>query len=363
MATIEKRVSANGTTTYRAKVRKHGHPIRTKTFTRLTDARTWARQLEAKIDKGQTIPDQEVSKKTVADAIDRYLRDVLPYQSRNKNAKNKTRLLQWWRDEYGTYSLAAFTPAAIAEGRDKLRRTWYTRKGKKGTEIKRERTPRTVNTYLIALSSVMTTARDEWMWIESNPVAKVKKLTEARGRVRFLSDDERKRLLTECKASPSKTLYPVVALALSTGMRQGEVLGLTWDRVDLKRGRIVLEETKNGERRSVPLVGHAADTLREYRRTRRRVDTPLVFPDATGERPTEVRMAWRNAVKRAELEDFRFHDLRHSAASYLAMNGATLTEIAEVLGHKTLAMVKRYSHLTEQHTSDVVERMNNGIFG
>lgn len=362
MATIDKRVTQDGTT-YRARVRKFGHPTRTKTFTRKTDAIAWARALEARIDKGQTIPDQEVSRHTLKKAIDKYLLDVLPYQTRNSNGRNKIRLLQWWKDEYGSYSLASFTPAVIAEGRDKLRRTWYTRKGKHGSEVKRERTPRTVNTYLIALSSVLTVARDEWLWIEANPVTKVKKLTEARGRVRFLSDDERKALLTACKASTSKTLYPVVILALSTGMRQGEILGLAWDRVNLSRGTIILEDTKNGERRTVPLVGLAAETLKEYRRTHRRIDTPLVFPDETGTRPTEVRMAWRNAIRKAGIEDFRFHDLRHSAASYLAMNGASLVEIADVLGHKTLAMVKRYSHLTEQHTAVVVTRMNDAVFG
>lgn len=363
MATIDKRIATDGTTTYRARVRKLGYPTRTKTFSRKTDAAAWARALESRIDKGQAIPDQHTARRTVAEAIDRYLHDVLPYQERNRNARNKARLLKWWRDEYGDYSMAAFDPSVIAEARDKLRRSTYQRKGRKGAVVEKERTPRTVNTYLMALSSVMTVARDEWLWLDSNPVSKVKKLTEARGRVRFLSDDERDRLLRACRASTSTKLYPVVVLALSTGMRQGEILGLTWDRVDLTRGTIILEETKNDERRAVPLVGHAATVIREYRRSHRRLDTTMVFPSESGKKHAEIRMSWRNAVKKAGLEDFRFHDLRHSAASYLAMNGATLTEIADVLGHKTLAMVKRYSHLTEQHTAAVVTRMNEKVFG
>ena len=91
--------------------------------------------------------------------------------------------------------------------------------------------------------------------------------------------------------------------------------------------------------------------------------TTLVFPDPTGTRPADIRAAWQDAVRRAGIENFRFHDLRHSAASYLAMNGASLLEIAEVLGHKTLAMVKRYAHLSEAHTRGVVERMNRAVFG
>jgi integrase len=94
----------------------------------------------------------------------------------------------------------------------------------------------------------------------------------------------------------------------------------------------------------------------------RRIDSDLVFPHVDGTRPFLLRGPWEGAVKEAKIEDFRFHDLRHSAASYLAMNGATLAEIAEILGHKTLQMVKRYSHLTEQHTSQVVSRMNAAIF-
>ena len=95
----------------------------------------------------------------------------------------------------------------------------------------------------------------------------------------------------------------------------------------------------------------------------RRFDTALVFPDSTGRRPQGIREAFEGAVKRAGIVDFRFHDLRHSAASYLAMNGASLMEIAEVLGHKTLAMVKRYAHLSEAHTQGVVERMTRAVFG
>jgi integrase len=98
----------------------------------------------------------------------------------------------------------------------------------------------------------------------------------------------------------------------------------------------------------------------------RRIDSPFVFPApfryGQEPKPIDIQNAWRVAMKRAELKDFRFHDLRHSAASYLAMNGASLAEIAAVLGHKTLAMVQRYAHLSDAHTSKVVERMNTAIF-
>ncbi len=94
----------------------------------------------------------------------------------------------------------------------------------------------------------------------------------------------------------------------------------------------------------------------------RRIDTDLLFPSTKGDKPYEIKKSWEAVLKKAEITDFRFHDLRHSAASYLAMNGASLAEIAEVLGHKTLQMVKRYAHLSEAHTSSVVASMNERIF-
>lgn len=223
------------------------------------------------------------------------------------------------------------------------------------------RSPATVVRYLAALSHAMSIAVKEWGWIEQNPVSNVRKPSESRGRVRFLEKDERERLLDACKKSNSHFLYPIVILAISTGMRQGEILNLRWKDVDLKRKKLILHETKNNERRAVPIVGLAHEVLSDLRKVRR-IDSKLVFPARDPEKPVDIRNAWEAAVTRAEIEDFRFHDLRHTAASYLAMNGATLAEIAEVLGHKTLQMVKRYAHLSETHTLSVVERMNAEIF-
>jgi integrase len=169
-------------------------------------------------------------------------------------------------------------------------------------------------------------------------------------------------LLETCQASRNPYLRIIVVLALATGARRGELLALRWSDVDLKRGTLTFHETKNGERRAVPLTGQALALMREHAKVRR-LDTALVFPDATGRRALGIREAFEGAVKRAGVVNFHFHDLRHTFASYLAMNGASLLEIAEVLGHKTLAMVKRYAHLTEAHTRGVVERMNKAVFG
>jgi integrase len=151
-----------------------------------------------------------------------------------------------------------------------------------------------------------------------------------------------------------------VLLALSTGMRREEVMSRTWDRVDLKAGRITLEQTKNGERRTVPLQGEALAAIRYLVR---RVDTPLLFSSRKHpHKPIDLRTPWETALRRADVRDFRFHDLRHTAASYLAMSGADMLTIAAVLGHKTLSMVKRYAHLSDRHQAEAVARMNAALF-
>ncbi len=216
--------------------------------------------------------------------------------------------------------------------------------------------------YLSVLSHMYTVGVREWNWIEDNPVLKVSKPKEPRGRVRFLSEEERDRLLESCKESKNRHLYTVVVLALSTGGRKNELLSLQWKDVDFKRGILIFHVTKNGERRSVPLTGYALDILKDHTKIRR-IDTTYVFPSMKGNQGMSIRDAWKYCLKRADIPNFCFHDLRHSYASYLAMNGAFLLEIAELLGHKTLAMVKRYAHLTEAHTRSVVERMNQAIFG
>ena len=145
-------------------------------------------------------------------------------------------------------------------------------------------------------------------------------------------------------------------------MAFNEIMSLKWPDVDLNRKAITLHDTKNKERRVLPLAGHALELIKEHNRVRR-IDSDLVFPSPHNPKePYKIRAAWNAAIERAAVENFRFHDLRHSAASYLAMNGASLAEIAEVLGHKTLSMVKRYAHLSEAHTHSVVASMNEKIF-
>jgi integrase len=360
MASIRKRTNKDGSTSYRVDIRLKGHPAERATFKRLTDAKAWAQDTESAIRDGRYFKTRESQKHTLGELIDRYIQDVLP--TKPKQSASQKQQLEWFKAEIGAHTLADVTPAKIVECRDKLLT-------EESLKIGKTRAPATVVRYLAALSHAFTIAVNEWGWLDDSPMRKVKKPALPRGRVRFLSEDttdgiagERTRLLKTCEESCNPYLYPVVVLALSTGMRQGEIMGLTWEDVDLHQGRATLHETKNGERRVVPLSGKALELLKVHAKVRR-LNTSLLFPGKNPQKPMDLRAPWEAALKKADIEDFRFHDLRHSAASYLAMNGASLAEIAEVLGHKTLQMVKRYSHLSEAHTAGVVARMNARIFG
>lgn len=339
-------------TTYQAVVRLVGWPAQYASFSRKTDAKKWTAQTEAALREGRHFQAAEARRHSLSDLIDRYQREVLGRKSEAKR-ENQERHLRWWRERLGNYALAKITPSLISEYREVLSQESIPQGGLRGGA--------TCNRYLATLQHAFSVACREWEWIERNPVAQVRKLAEPRGRVRFLSEEEQDRLLAACRDSRNPLLYPLVVLALSTGARRGELLGLRWPDIDLARHSAVLENTKNGDRRALPLHGEAHEVLTELSGVRR-IDTDLIFASGRG-RASYPRQAFEKAVERAGIEDFRFHDLRHSAASYLAMSGATLAEIAEILGHKTLAMVKRYSHLTEQHTSAVVARMNERFLG
>ncbi|MBL4775711.1 MAG: site-specific integrase [Mariprofundus sp.] len=358
MATINKRTDSKGQSSYRVRVRLKGQPVQTATFKRITDAKIWIQQTESAIREGRYFNKTVSHKKTLNELIERYLERKMPEKKASTQLTQKQQLA-WWKSEIGALSLAAIDSSKITDCTEKL--------------LDAGRKPATANRYMAVLSHCLAYAKKDLKWIETNPCLDVSKGKESRGIVRFLSNDdlddsgnvimegERTRLLKACKASSCAMLYPAVMLSVSTGMRQAEQMTLAWRQVDLSNGRIVLEDTKNDERRTVVATGIALAELKRMAKVRR-VDCNLIFP---GQRKTPIDLGkpWAEALEAAEIKKFRWHDLRHSFASELAMSGATLAEIAEAMGHKTLAMVMRYSHLTEGHISNVVERMTAKVFG
>ena len=379
MATICKREYANGQVKYQAKIRIKGHPSISETFERKTDAAKWARNTEKAIEDGIYFKTLESRKHTLGELIDRYIEDVVPHKfAKKRDIDGAITHLNWWKDKLGSYFLIDVTPVLLAEYRDKLKKEPYkkfkrtsnktenkkaeeNKQQEESKEVERIRSNSTVNRYMGTLSSAFTIAMNDFGWLEENPMFKVKKKKEPRGRVRYLSEKERNALLAACEKSSNPNLYIVVVLALTTGARFSEIISLKWENIDFKRKYLYLLNTKNNERRSIPISAHAYKLLEEYKKIRR-INTKYVFPGKTGKKPIELKRQWENAIEVAKLEDFHFHDLRHTAASYLAMNGASLLEIAHVLGHKTLEMVKRYSHLSEQHTAGILERLSEQQF-
>ena len=344
MAHIEKRRTSRGEVRYRAQITLKGHPRVSETFSTRREATRWAERTTEAIRQRRYQPESEAEHHTVGDLIDRYLEVKVPALARPEPT---ARVLEWWRLALGEHTpLIQLTPAAVARARDKL-----TSRGLSGKRL----SPATVKRYLTIISSALSAATKEWFWMEDNPCRKVVLPPQPRGRVRFLDEEEKHRLLATCKASSDARLYPLVVLALCTGARRGELLSLTWKDIDLDRDVAVIHHSKNGERRALVLSGLAKQILSERVRLRR-VGSDLVFSRRTHGAPFPY-YAWDRARETAGIEDFRFHDLRHTFASYLAMSGATLAELAEALGHKTLSMVKRYAHLTEGHTMNVVSRM------
>lgn len=369
MATIQTRKGKNGQT-YRVMIRLHGHPELHKTFKRHSDAKLWAQETELGLRRGDYRPAAtEAKKRTLNDVIDKYIDEILSQKALNTQRAEMT-YIRFWRRELGSYTLSFLSPDVISKKIASLYQTGDQRKEPKADgKLIKPRSRKTIKLYRDNLEVMLKNAQN-WGWMGSrNPMDGVTRITKTnKERVRFLSDNERKVLLHACRESPNPQLYPIVFFALCTGARKGEILKLTLNDLDFQRQVAILRETKNKETRKVPIVSHLAKVLEIHLEWRAQYmqdkpdDSSFVFPREDGLLPIDIRKAWENARDRAGIVDFRFHDLRHSAASYLAMNGASQLEIAEVLGHKTLQMVKRYSHLSEDHTRDVVERMARKVF-
>jgi integrase len=218
----------------------------------------------------------------------------------------------------------------------------------------------TVRNELTVLRHLLRLAHRKWNYLDRVPDIELPKAP--RGRTRFLDQSEIHRLFEACTHSKNKHLPAIVMLAIHTGMRKNEIVGLKWERISLDKdlgfnARVTLYDTKNGEPRGVPLNTDAiaALTALEPDPSKR---SGSVFKRANGEDWGQIRTAFEKAVERAALSDFRFHDLRHTAASHLAMRGRPLKEIQEVLGHKSFSMTLRYAHLSPMHLRTAVESFN-----
>jgi integrase len=364
MATILRLESElTGRVTYRAQVRIKGRPPESQTFSTRKKAESWAKALESAIEDGRHFPQRQSRRTLFVEVVNRYRASALkelPAVSAGKREQH----LDWWVKRFGGRNLGEITPDLIAEARDALAAEKFTRgkprevRGVLVAPAEYTRSGATVNRYLATLSAMFTVAAKEWRLLDRNPVGDVSKKKAARGRIRFLTDSERDALLKACSESGWPALHTLVLLAISTGARRGELINLKWVNLDLKAARATVHETKNGDPRVLPLVGKALEALRALK-LQDSARSHYVFPALNGLDEPYVHFDnyWHEALKAAGIENFRFHDLRHTCASYLAGQGASLLEIGNVLGHRTTQMTMRYAHLTQAHKVAAIEKM------
>ena len=323
MATIEKR----GPYQWRAKIRRRGHPIQSCTFNSRAEAVVWAREIESEMDRGVFLSRAEAEKITLAELIDRYASKVTP---RKRSARSELSRLKLLSEELGQIRLATLQSKHVAGFRDKRLNA-----GIGAQEIRHE---------LNILSHLIDTAVREWgIHIQANPVKLVRRPSAPPGRDRRLQTDELDRIFA---ATDSVELRPTVEFAIETAMRRGEIAAMKWEHVDLKRRTLIIPETKTGEPHRIPLSSHAVDVLESLQR---RIDG-YVF----GMRKDSITQAFERACERAGIENLRYHDLRHEATSRLFERGLNPMEVAAITGHKTLEMLKRYTHLRAE---DLVSKL------
>jgi integrase len=278
---------------------------------------------------------------TLTQAADRYLAS----KARKRTIEEDRRQLELLKLEFGAeIPLAEITASRISDY--KARRLAAVRKiGRGEAAVDRRLTAAAVNRPLALLRHLLRLAHEEWEAIDSVPRIRLEK--EPQGRLRWLAQEEITRLLEAAAKSRNKELRAAVILALNTGLRLGELIGLTWDRVDLSRGVIRLEMTKSGRRREVPMNGASYATL------------VGLGPKSSGRvfRTRYIKTAYNNAVEAAQLDDVTFHTLRHTFASWAVMRGVALKELQELLGHSSLAMTMRYAHLAPEHLRTAVSRL------
>lgn len=302
--------------------------------------------------------------KTLATLIDKYVSDVLPDKDRNKSADTVIQQLEWWKLRGGKRLLSQVTTQWVSEQKVYLRKngTGLTRYGRPTPPLSKS----SVNRYLAALSSAYTGVKRALHWKVANPVKEVEKYSEALSTDKIFSavaEGRRGRYLDPVREFPALILaarvhgvLPWVVLGICTGARRGSIERLRWDNVHVNEGGrswVEFVDTKNGESYAVDVVDgevlKPASLLKELMDVTPREDGLVV-----GRMPIR---RWKKALKAAGVEQFVFHNLRHTAASYASMAGVSGRDLQQMMGWKTAAMATRYVHLTAEHTAKIAQQL------
>lgn len=323
MATIQNR----GPYQWRVQIRKKGFPPQTKTFDTKSDAEMWARSIENEMDRGIFVSQKKAESTTLLECLERYRDEVSSKKKSHEIEKvyiktlSNCALAQLFMSQVGGESVAKYRDERL----EKVSRT-------------------AVRHELSLLSHLFTIATKEWgMTGLVNPVSQIRRPAPNKSRDRRPTEEEIDLLI---ESSP-ESLKNIVLFALETGMRRGEIVGMTWDLVDLKKRTVTLPETKNGEKRIVPLSTEAVRILSVLERKSDKVWTLQA--------PNSITHAFKDACKAAGIEDLNFHDLRHEATSRFFEKGLNPMQVAAITGHKTLQMLKRYTHLKAEDLAELLK--------
>lgn len=326
MASIRKR----GDLQWEARIRKRGQPIQCKTFTTRAKAEVWAKHIESEMDRGIFVSRAEAENTTLAEALDRYQNEVVV----RKHTKGEDAIVRWW----AALPLAR-QPMASIRGKDIA--TAVRLKEAEGVG------PRTVFAYIVTLSHLFTLARREWgMESLGNPTEFVRKPRQANARDRRLVGNEHARLLSAAQVYGGE-IGLIIAWAIETAMRRGEIAAMRWEHVDWKTRTLLIPDTKTGTPRTIPLSPAALAVLGALPAKARGPVWSM--------RPDSISQAFRRACKAAGITGIRLHDMRHEATSRLfEKQGFNAMEVSSITGHKSMQMLKRYTHLRAE---DLAKRM------
>ena len=315
MASFRKRSGS-----WQARVKRKNYPDIAKSFGTKIAAQDWARQVESQINLGIYDLGPQPEDTTLGELLHRYLENITPYK---KGFENETyRINAWLRHPLAKRLISTIRGPDFA--------TWRDKRLKSGVGAS------TIRKDLSIISNLYNIAKTEWGFETIvNPIQSIRAPKLPRGRDRRLLSGELQKLMEALEETHEIKI--VVQLALETGMRRAELLSIEWRNIDLENRFLILPDTKNGESRAVPLSTKALNLIQAVART----STGSVFVS----KPNSVTQGFVRACKRAGLEDLRFHDLRHEATSRFFELGLNTMEVSAITGHKTLSMLKRYTHL------------------
>jgi integrase len=373
MANIRARKTQEGVTRYQAFVRIKGYKPLMKTFDKYSKAAAWAKRIEVQMQDGTYVEQKALKKislsevhteedmmlykrsniETVGELLEYFKIYIAP--ERYTDPEKYTIMYKWWDSQIGSIKLSNLTSSMLSSCKQILATEKIKKKDKKVV-----RKNNTINKYLMCISAVLTYAVEDLEIIENNPMKKVKNMPKSKGRTRFLSLEEIQKLSNECK-NHSPMIYLFFILLLSTGGRYSEVLHLRVEDINFESKQLFFLNTKNKEHRGVPVDDKVLNLIKDYIKENE-IESGSIFKAKRndGDYPF-VRKTFMDIFKKLGIEDFHIHDIRHTTASYVAMNGGSLLDIAEILGHKSLVMARRYSHLTQKHTESLLNKVRGKI--